>query len=340
MVNNESDEILSNNDEIDNFNIYEWLLFFWSNKFSFIKIVAVSLILGVIVALLAPKKYTAVATILPPQSSTQSSMLSQISQFVGDFSTGQTDINKLFPDIATCRTILMEVLNAKYNEVSFLDILVKSHKNKKKKDIDERILHENAFELLKSFIGTNIAVRTSLVTIKVTYHDPEIAAALVNEILNQMDIFLRFRIKTFATSQSQMIENRLNVISDSLRIAEDNLLQFRESNRTTNLSPTLQIFEMRLLREVEVNNAVYVELSRQLEVSKIQEIQLRPVLNILDKATPPIRRSGPYRKKIVVIFMITGFFLNLGYIKIIPSITEYIKKFDNNDTGIKNIINI
>ena len=168
----------------------------------------------------------------------------------------------------------------------------------------------------------------SLVVIKLTYHDPEIAAALLNEILIQIDNYLRYSLKTAATGQSKMIENRLNVISVSLKISEDNLLEFRESNRTTNLSPKLQIYEMRLLREVEVNNAVYIELTKQLEVIKIQENQLRPVLNVLDKATPPIKKSAPKRRKIVYFSMIIGFMLTFLYTKGIPAIKNIVLNSD------------
>jgi len=310
---NNSENISSYDDEFISLNIKEWIIFFWSNKYVFIKVSSVALILGVIIALLLPQKYTAIVTILPPQSSNRPSMLSQLSQVVGNFSIGGDQINELYPDIATSRSVLMEVLNSKYNKETFLNVLIKEHNIDQKND--EIVVKENVFKLLRDLIDTNVNRKTALVTIKVTDYDPEIAAALVNEVLNQMDIYLRYNLKTAATDQSQTIENRLNVIADSLKITEDNLLQFRESNRTTNLSPKLQIFEMRLLRKVEVNNAVYVELSRQLEMVKIQEIQLKPVLNILDKATPPIEKSWPPRKKIVFMFLLITFFFSVGYIK-------------------------
>ena len=313
MANNKNENIESYNEDVVEFNITEWLTFFWSHRLVFIKTIAVSIIIGVIVALILPKKYTAVATILPPQSSTRSSTLSQFSQLIGDFSIGGTDMNQLYPDIATSRSILMEVLNSTYNNESFWDILIKEYNVNQKND--EIVVKEKVIEHLQKRITISVDRQTSMVTIKVTSYDPELAAALINEILNQMDIYLRYSLKTVATGQSQMIESRLDDVADSLKIAEDNLLQFRESNRTTSLSPKLQIYEMRLLRDVEVNNAVYVELAKQLEVTRIQENQLRPVLNVLDRATPPIEKSWPPRKKIVFLFMVIGFLGAVGIIK-------------------------
>ncbi len=304
-------------DESIYFDLSEWISFFWSNKLVFIKVMTVALILGVIIALILPKKYTAIATILPPSSS--SDISSRIRQITGSFSSGSSEI-RLFPAIAKSRTVLEEVLKVNHNGKSFLNIIKKEH-GVNLKDND-RIVKENILNFLKEQIDTQIDMKTSLVTIKVTVSDPEIAAALLNEILRQIDIFLRFRLKTSATAQSQMINKRLAAISDSLLLAEDNLLKFRESNRATGLSPKLQIFEIRLRREVEVNNAVYIELSRQLEIAKIQELQLKPVLNILDEAIPPIDRSSPHRKKIVLLFIFASLFLTLGYLKIKPLIIK------------------
>ena len=153
------------------------------------------------------------------------------------------------------------------------------------------------------------------ISISATTHDPELSASLANEVLNQMENFFRYRLKTVATSQRLMIEDRLKDVSDSLKIAENNLLQFNESNRNTNRSPKLQILELRLAREVEINSTLYIELTRQLEVAKISELQYKPILNILEKAVPPLERSSPYRKKIVMMFLIGGFITAFGYIK-------------------------
>ncbi|MBT4483027.1 MAG: hypothetical protein HOC71_05035 [Candidatus Latescibacteria bacterium] len=321
---NEKNHIQSyEDDDAFEFNIAEWIAFFWINKFTFFKFMSVAFVIGVIVALVLPEKYTAVATILPPQTTNKSGMLSQISQIVGDFSVGGVEINELYPEIASSRIVLSEVLNATYNGKTYLNTFIDKY------DIDtdkgSTIVKENILKLIRdNIIQTNVDLRTSLVTLIITANDPNLAASFANEILNQIDKYLRYNLKNTASGQAEMINSRLESVSDSLKTAEDKLLSFKESNRTINLSPNLQLTEMRLLREVEVNSTVYIELVKQIEVVKIQENQLRPVLNILDKATPPIRRSAPKRKIIVMVFMIFGFMLAFLYTKGLPAIKNIV----------------
>ena len=309
--NNENDKMQPYEEEFESIDIKKWIYFFWSNRFVFIKTEIVFLIIGVIFALVLPKSYTAVATLLPTQPASNSTrILSQLSNLVGDipFTAGESLVD-LYPEIATCRSVLSDVLNAQYKNGNFEKILL----NEYNIDSDKRAL---LFKLLKEkIIKGQVNNRTRLVTISATTHHPELSASLANEILNQMEIFFSYRLKTVATSQRLMIEDRLKDIADSLKITEDNLLQFNESNRNTNSSPKLIILQLRLAREVEINSTLYIELTRQLEVAKISELQYKPILNILEEAVPPLVRSSPHRKKIVLIFLMGGFVIAFGYIK-------------------------
>ncbi len=51
--------------------------------------------------------------------------------------------------------------------------------------------------------------------------------------------------------------------------------------------------QTRLSRSVEILNAVYLELSKQLELAKIDEVKDTPVLNIKELANNPIVKDRP-----------------------------------------------
>ncbi len=304
-------------------NIWEWVRFFWMNR-KFISIVTCAFtVLGVAVAMYLPKQYTASATILPPQTtdSKLASALSSLGGIAGDLAGAGESMSKIYPEIAKSRIVLSGLLDAEYQGRKFQEILQEEYRFEE--DIREKLI----LSLQKNVIQASNAMKTNVVTVSVIYTDPEIAAAITNEITTQMEKFFKYQFRSAATSQRIMIETRLGEVADTLKIAEDKLLQFRESNRTTGLSPKLQVFEHRLAREVEINNALYVELNRQHEISKISELQLKPVLNILDKASPPIKKSKPSRAKILILFMILGFVVSVGYLKSYPIIkTEVISK--------------
>ena len=304
------------------FNITEWIRFLWSNRLFITKVMGVFFVVGVAVALLLPKQYTATATLLPPQASDSkiAGLLSNLGGIAGDLAGAGETLSKVYPDIAKSRNVLNGVLKTVYNKKTFMDIL--QEKYRFKKDVDDRLI----IALQKKVVDASTAMKTNVVTINVTYTDPVISAALANEILNQMEIFFKYHYRSVATSQRMEIENRLSEVTDSLKTVEERLLLFRERNRTTALSPTLQMQEARLAREVEINNALYIELTRQLEISKISEMQLRPVLNILDKAVPPIKKSKPSRTKIVLASVLFGFVGAVGYLKSYPALASFLKE--------------
>ncbi len=49
------------------------------------------------------------------------------------------------------------------------------------------------------------------------------------------------------------------------------------------------------MRNVEILQTVYVELTKQLEIAKIDEIKDAPVLNVKEFAKSPVKKAGPRR---------------------------------------------
>ena len=72
-----------------------------------------------------------------------------------------------------------------------------------------------------------------------------------------------------------------------------------------------QLNRLRLIRDVDVNQEVYVTIKKQLELAKIEESKVRLFINILDKATPPIFKEYPKRFLIIISFTIIGLFISM-----------------------------
>jgi uncharacterized protein involved in exopolysaccharide biosynthesis len=293
-----------------------WCGFLWRDRRAFARVGVLFLALGLTAAFLIPARYTARATILPPESSGGglSRLLSALpmaaAQMLG--STGESKMVDLYVDIAKSQTILSDVLAAPYDGRTFREALQAGS------DTPDWQLME---DLRLAFAGSKHP-RTQLVMFELTLRDPKLAAALLNEMLGQMDRFFRFRMATTDNMQRKMIETRLAEVTDTLRLAEEALRQFKESNRLTMLSPKLMLDEGRLMRQVEINNAVYVELTKQLELARISEAENAPVMNILDYASVPDRRSGPSRVMILLSALGIGFgftFVMLRFGGMIPS---------------------
>lgn len=75
--------------------------------------------------------------------------------------------------------------------------------------------------------------------------------------------------------------------------------------------PTLLLEYVRLTRDVEVFNRVYIFLIQELESAKIQEAKDTPTTQILDPPVPPETRSRPKRTVMVVLGGLIGFLVGV-----------------------------
>ena len=103
------------------------------------------------------------------------------------------------------------------------------------------------------------------------------------------------------------LDDRVAVVSGELGKAEEKLKEFRVANRRVDDSPDLLLQQDRLKRDVLMQEQIFLELQRQKEVAKIEEVKNTPVLNVLDSARRPDRPSRPRR----VILVAMGFALGL-----------------------------
>jgi len=151
----------------------------------------------------------------------------------------------------------------------------------------------------------------------------ETAAKLKSEI-----IFTEIQLGTFGSNLNQNSQplEALNTKLDQLKkqyaqieggekISDDYLLSF------TNV-PKLSLSLARLMREVKIQNEVYLLLQKQYYAEKIQENRDIPTVEVLDKALPPMREKSP---RIIFHTFFGGFsiFLLVSLIIIVMSKKNY-----------------
>ena len=75
--------------------------------------------------------------------------------------------------------------------------------------------------------------------------------------------------------------------------------------------PELGVELIRLKREVEIQNTLFVFLTQQYEEAKIKESKNTPTVQILDYPMIPELKSAPKRMIIVLICLMLSFFINV-----------------------------
>jgi len=255
-------------------------------------IFGISLSIGIIAAILAmvfvPKYYTARVTVLPPNSNmTGSPLLTQLRAFSGFSMTpdGQMNVH-LFPEIVTSRIVLSKALQKRYSQKSILEHFVG-------KVGQDSLQYFELLERLAREIKASVSKSNELFILRFKNRDPALAAAFANALIAEMDFFLKTDVKNDSQVRLGLISKRLEDVDLALREAEENLREFRDKNRSIAASPSLQMQEGQLRREVEINNSIYIELSTQYEITKIDANGDVGLVTVLDYATEPVHSSSP-----------------------------------------------
>jgi tyrosine-protein kinase Etk/Wzc len=240
--------------------------------------------------------YKTTTTLLPE---TEKGKLGALSQFSGlaqlaGVSVPSADVSRLYPMIITSETVLIPVIERTYqtqrykDPVNLITVL----------DIDEGSPAKNMEKAIKEMRGlltTTYDTKTSTVVVTLEMEEQQLAADVLNGLVAEVDEFMRLKRINTATEQVRWITARLQGVEKELRAAEDDLKTFMERNRRVTDSPQLTLEQQRLLREVTVKSTIVIELKKQYELAKIDEIKNTSIVNVLDPARPPVRKERPKR---------------------------------------------
>ena len=309
----------------------------WESKkiFLYFNLCVLVVTLAILLFLVEPY-YVSNVTILPDYGSKETtlSQLSSLASLAG-VNVGQGAPTEVYQNLLTSEAVLTPVIYAKYKTEKFSDSvnLIQYFKIKPDNglapDLQNRDMFLKAFKTLgKGTITTDLDRMSKILTVSAKMPEAQLSADVVNNVVRSLDTYIRTKRKSFATDQMDYIEKRIAQVKDSLALAENILKDFREQNRMVVQSPELMLVQTRLMRNVDILNAVFLELSKQYELAKIDQVKDTPVVNVREYAKDPVVKTGPHRAitLIIIVFMsslISGLFLGFrsnitkyfGYIK-------------------------
>ncbi len=305
----------------------------WNNRKRFIIFNAVVFIVVLIYLLFLTHPYfNSTISILPDYGTKETTFgqLSSLASLAGvNLSSGGAP-TEIYQNLITSESVIGPVLFEKYKTEKYADSVnlfqyfkIKS-KNKAPDTVEKRKMFMEGYKALTKNISTDLDRMTRILTISVTMPEAQLSADVVNNLANSLDNYIRTKRKSYSTEQRRYVEKRLGQVKDSLTNVENNLKNFRDQNRMVDQSPDLMLEQARLSRNVEILNAVYIELSKQLEIAKIDEIRDTPVVNIKEYAKEPVLKAGPARLSILIKLMIFSVLISMFYFLFKDNIKKYL----------------
>lgn len=309
------------------------------NKWKLIIINFVVLVLALVyLFFIAELAYDSAITILPEYGS-KNTLLGQFGDIaaMAGIKVGEGSPTEIYKNLILSEAVLEPVIYHKYRTLEYKDSvnLIEYFDVSPDKKLDPESQKRKMFllvlkELITSRIDANVERLTKILTVRVTMPESKLSADVVNQIAKSLDNYIRTKRKSFASEQRIYIEKRIEQIRDSLEKSENKLRDFREQNRIVAQSPALMLEQSRLVRTVEILQTVFVELTKQLELAKIDEIKDTPIINIKEFAREPIVRTSPKRLYSLVIIMLVSVLLSVSFFIFKPKIDLIVKSLKGN----------
>ena len=189
-------------------------------------------------------------------------------------------------------------------------------------DIERR---SKAVKAIGGSLEISTARTTQVITLSYSSGEPELSAAIVNAFLDELSIYNQDIRGSKATENREFVQKQLKDVQKLLNEAEDQHATFMSRNKK--VGPDLQPELDRLIRSVKVQEEVYITLSKQLELAKIEEQEKKPMMEILESASPPLSKSGPKRKRNVILAGFVSLMLFVG----LAFVLEFMSKINRKD---------
>jgi len=313
----------------------------WAKRIYILKVTAVAMITGLIVAFSIPREYTCTVKMAPEGSKSGiTGDMSSIAAMAG-INIGMDDADglsyMLYPDVVQSIPFITELINIPinteelavgsnlYNYIDkeirqpwweavltspfkLMDIIHYGNNKGKDSEINPYKLtkkQDKIFTSLKKRISVNIDKKTGIITTGVTLQDQALAAVVADSLVSKLE---RFVIDYRTNKAKQDLDFALKVFTDSKQKyydAQKSYARYIDNNKNIVLESVL-IEQERLKNEQVLAYNVYSGLAQQVEKARMKVQEQTPCVTVIEPARVPVRKSNTSKVVILLVFAIIG----------------------------------
>jgi uncharacterized protein involved in exopolysaccharide biosynthesis len=270
------------------------------------------------VFLIADPVYTSSSKVLPisenpSNQSSFSGMAAQLGINMPLTIGGTVPWDEIYPEIVKSSNLLTSVmsdnyLTKKYGNITLLEILVNENKLSNYSDLEQK---NRALEELRKMIYVTKDRLSPVVTLEVAAFEPLFVSTLSKRLIEKSGQVQR-ELKTNRVRKKRLfIEERLTEVYADLKSMEKELREFREYNRNSTSSPSLQMQVQEMGREIDLQNSLYMTLKSKYEEAKIDEVERDDMVQIIDGPNIPSKLTSPNRSLNIVFTLFFGIFSSI-----------------------------
>jgi uncharacterized protein involved in exopolysaccharide biosynthesis len=277
--------------------------------------ISVAAIIGAASTFVIPSTYVSTIALLPT-SQPQGLAGMGFGQVAGLASSlgvnlGATSVALAYPDILRSRELRDRILDTSFEfggSTRTLEGILES--SGKSADV------KRARALAKLAKRTRVSVDKLSGVIGIAVHMPNAALAqdVGSSYVKELMAIESELKSTTAKANREFVEARLLDTQTRLQVAENRIKEFRSSNVNLGNDPQLLLDAMRLERDLRIQEEVFLTLTRQLELARIEENHNEAGIKVIDPPKRPLTRHSPVLLKNVILAV---FFGGLGSVLIV-----------------------
>jgi uncharacterized protein involved in exopolysaccharide biosynthesis len=262
------------------------------------------LLIGLLATFIIPPVYRSNASFVANSSSgaklngagsSSSGLGGIISQLGGGVGGDPSESPNFYVELLASRELLTRVIQSKFpnprtpnprDSATLLSIM-----QIKRADAQRQL--EIAVKKIRDVTHAGLDPKTNLVWFSVDAQWPDLSAQVANRMIELVSSFNRETRVSRSKSKRAFLQMRHDSAQTALRAAEERQRVFYEQNRGLISAPSLKYEEQRIRREVDLASDLYINLDRQLEVARIDEINDAALITVIDSAAVPRKAQWP-----------------------------------------------
>ncbi len=260
-----------------------------------------ALVIAIAVFILPPT-YEATSSFIPvkDQHGAGTEGSAGIAQALGIGINTTSSATSTYPEVLRSRSLIETVITKPVRDpvtgktTTYLDVM----------NIPERQPDRHLFRAVREFqkhLRVIADQKSGVFYVTLEGRNPGLLKIVVNDVVAELQHYT-VRTRSEIAGQSREFIEREKVETNALLAgAEGELNRFRERNLRIGNSPQLLLEQDRLVRNLRVQEEVYLALVRQYEFAKLDEDRSTPMISVLDPAIQPPFRSAPSRLLLFVL---------------------------------------
>lgn len=309
------------------YNIMTLINRLWKHKKIVLITTTAGFILGIFLALTAKKQYDVVVKIMPEKAD-QKTVLGTLSSIGGALSNLQNMTDaiypEIYPDIVRSYPFVADLMamnvSFRHNDDSVHTNLYDYKLNYEKKGLfhkqDDQIpstfdaVHltrkeDRILRRIRRDIQVGVNKKTSLITIKVTSRNQQVATDLSNRIIAGLEEYIQLYYQGKAVADLEYLQIMTAQARDEYYESQARYAAAMDANQGLS-SQSSRLRQQRLQSEMNLSSQLYQQISKKEQAARIKVQESKPVLAVIQPAVYPYK-GHPSRMKIVFIMTFLAF---------------------------------